>query len=217
VKPPLPQPDAALARARRLLHDHRTRAKKEGAALDYGLAAVMRNLWTCERVFHQENPSVAASGSRKLDPWKARQGVLRPILVALAAGRTLRQAAAAGGVHVATLCRWQARSPAVAGALALARQQALRPRRPPADPQLLYQQRPNVPWHPRCPHCGWGVEIWRERGWYWWECTGCSWRSWRPRHPVDCPQCCSWRLWSWDRRSVVCAGCGVRLRAAHDA
>jgi 5-methylcytosine-specific restriction endonuclease McrA len=40
VKPPLPQPDAALARARRLLHDQRTRARKDGAVLDYGLADV---------------------------------------------------------------------------------------------------------------------------------------------------------------------------------
>ncbi len=34
------QADALLIRARRLLHDHRTRARKEGAALDYGLADV---------------------------------------------------------------------------------------------------------------------------------------------------------------------------------
>jgi 5-methylcytosine-specific restriction endonuclease McrA len=38
------QADAALARARRLIHDHRTRAKKDGAVLDYGLAEVRQML-----------------------------------------------------------------------------------------------------------------------------------------------------------------------------
>jgi 5-methylcytosine-specific restriction endonuclease McrA len=38
------QADALLARARRLLHDHRTRARKDGAALDYGLAEVRQLL-----------------------------------------------------------------------------------------------------------------------------------------------------------------------------
>jgi 5-methylcytosine-specific restriction endonuclease McrA len=33
-----------LARARRLLHDHRSRAKKDGAVLDYGLAEVRQLL-----------------------------------------------------------------------------------------------------------------------------------------------------------------------------
>jgi 5-methylcytosine-specific restriction endonuclease McrA len=38
------QAHAALGRARRLLHDHRTRAKKDGAALDYGLAELRQLL-----------------------------------------------------------------------------------------------------------------------------------------------------------------------------
>ena len=38
------QADAALARARRLLHDHRARAKKDGAVLDYTLADVRQLL-----------------------------------------------------------------------------------------------------------------------------------------------------------------------------
>jgi 5-methylcytosine-specific restriction endonuclease McrA len=41
---PLTQQDALVARARRLLHDHRTRAKKDGAALDYGLVEVRQLL-----------------------------------------------------------------------------------------------------------------------------------------------------------------------------
>jgi len=36
------QADALMARARRLLHDHQTRARKAGATLDYGLAEVRR-------------------------------------------------------------------------------------------------------------------------------------------------------------------------------
>jgi 5-methylcytosine-specific restriction endonuclease McrA len=38
------QADAMLTRARRLLSDHRTRAKKDGAALDYGLDDLRRLL-----------------------------------------------------------------------------------------------------------------------------------------------------------------------------
>ena len=41
---PSTQADALLARARRLLADHRTRAKRNGAALDYGLADVRQLL-----------------------------------------------------------------------------------------------------------------------------------------------------------------------------
>ena len=38
------QQDALLARARRLLHDHRTRARKDGTELDYGLTEVRQLL-----------------------------------------------------------------------------------------------------------------------------------------------------------------------------
>jgi DNA-directed RNA polymerase specialized sigma24 family protein len=44
MKLPLPQADALLARARRLLHDHRTRAKRDGAVLNYGLPEVRQLL-----------------------------------------------------------------------------------------------------------------------------------------------------------------------------
>jgi 5-methylcytosine-specific restriction endonuclease McrA len=43
MKAKLPsQADASLARARRLLHDHRTRAKRDGCQLDYALADLQR-------------------------------------------------------------------------------------------------------------------------------------------------------------------------------
>ena len=152
--------------------------------------------------------------SARIDPWKDRQADLAVVLAALAAGSTLRQAAAAAaGVHVATLCRWQARSEAVALALTQARP----PHPPLADPFAPYQQRPTVSWHPRCPCCDGVVVTQQVRGWYWWACIFCAWKSWRPRHPENCPHCGSHRLWSWDRRSIVCAGCGVRVRATHGA
>src|SRR5690242_3162452 len=44
MKTPHRQADAALARCRRLLHDHRTRARKDGADLDYGLTEMQQLL-----------------------------------------------------------------------------------------------------------------------------------------------------------------------------
>jgi hypothetical protein len=43
---------------------------------------------------------------KKFDPWRDRGPALDAILEARENGRTLRQAAAAAGIHVATLCRW---------------------------------------------------------------------------------------------------------------
>jgi 5-methylcytosine-specific restriction endonuclease McrA len=40
VNTPQTQADAALARARRLIHDHRTRARRDGAILDYDLPEI---------------------------------------------------------------------------------------------------------------------------------------------------------------------------------
>jgi 5-methylcytosine-specific restriction endonuclease McrA len=42
MKLPITQADAGLTRARRLLHDHRSRAKRDGAALDYGPPEIRR-------------------------------------------------------------------------------------------------------------------------------------------------------------------------------
>lgn len=44
MRPPATQADALLARVRRLLSDHRTRATRDGVALDYTLADVRRLL-----------------------------------------------------------------------------------------------------------------------------------------------------------------------------
>src|SRR5262245_34878742 len=62
-------------------------------------------------------------------------------------GLTLRQAAAVVGVHVATVCRWQARDPELRQALAEAAREARRLLAPPPA------YRPQVRWHRDCPLC----------------------------------------------------------------
>jgi 5-methylcytosine-specific restriction endonuclease McrA len=44
MNPPPTQQKALLSRCRRLLHDHQTRARKDGQTLDYGLAQVVELL-----------------------------------------------------------------------------------------------------------------------------------------------------------------------------
>jgi hypothetical protein len=46
---------------------------------------------------------------KPLDPMRDRNDLIPPLLRALERGLTLRQAAFAAGVHVATVCRWQSR------------------------------------------------------------------------------------------------------------
>jgi hypothetical protein len=67
MNPPPRQADALLARARRLLSDHRTRAKRDGGALDYGLAEWRRLLSgspCCARRGHPHQPSPRRRPSR---------------------------------------------------------------------------------------------------------------------------------------------------------
>jgi hypothetical protein len=133
---------------------------------------------------------------------------LEAVLKAREDGLTVRQAAAAAGIHVATLCQWKARSEAVAEALEAARRVGWRLNHPD-------RRRPSVPWRKDCPQCGAAVEV-RHAGIIFWRCSRwplCPWASWRPRHPQDCPGCGSYRLWSHSRLSVACPGCGVRVKA----
>src|SRR5262249_43586009 len=106
-------------------------------------------------------------------------------LAARAAGATVRAAASAAGVHVATLCRWLAAS-AGAGAAS--------DRGPAAGlgrGRLAALPRPRVATHLECPGCGGPVEV---RGAFgpmlrFWRCgrrPACGWASWRPRCPWDC-------------------------------
>jgi hypothetical protein len=103
---------------------------------------------------------------------------VRKAIAARRRGATLVEAAAAAGVHVATLCRWQAKDPALQEALDEARDEA--PLKGPMPGPKL-----QVRWHRDCPLCRMrvvvrtargGIRFWRCRRWPW-----CSWSSWRPR------------------------------------
>jgi hypothetical protein len=145
---------------------------------------------------------------KSFDPWRDRQAAVERLLDAREAGATLRQAAAAAGVHVATACRWALRCPPLALALADAARRARR-RHLASRPT----RRPRVPCHPYCPDCGAAAEV-RGAWGYWpkfWRCSrwpSCRWASWRPRHPQDCPACGGPRYWSHSRKTVSCPWCG---------
>lgn len=157
---------------------------------------------------------------------------LRMAIAARHGGATLRASAKAGNISVATLCRWQVRYPDVKEALDAALRAGYDERiemeeaidaadEREADRRFADRLRPGVPIHPLCPQCGAAVEV---RSWLssfyvrFWRCSRwkheCSFRSWRPRHPSDCPHCGAARLWSHSRRSVVCSGCGMRTGVA---
>jgi hypothetical protein len=136
------------------------------------------------------------------------QASLDALLRASRAGASPRQAAAAAGVHVATLCRWRARHPALRAGLAQAAREARALLRPPPEPQ------PRVRWRTDCPECRARVVVRSAAGKArFWRCGRwplCPWSSWRPRAPRDCPRCGSPRSWSHSRKSVGCPGCGLR-------
>ena len=129
----------------------------------------------------------------------------------------------AAGVHPATACRWLATDAALAQQLQDARQAAARDRRakaekPAAPPTAStpHFRKPTVPVHSGCPSCGSASEV--RRAWQcfaFWRCSDwprCSWASWRPRHPADCPDCQGPRFWSWSRKSIGCPRCKTRWR-----
>src|SRR5262249_60715086 len=78
------------------------------------------------------------------------------LLKARRAGNTLRWSAALAGVHVSTVCRWQARDPALREALAEADREAKERR--------SGEPRPSVPWHRHCPLCKAKVVVRTTRG-----------------------------------------------------
>jgi hypothetical protein len=126
-------------------------------------------------------------------------------------GASLRNAAEAGGVHVATLCRWQQKVPELRAALAEAagegRKRHLR----------VEYLRPSVRWRKDCPLCRARVVVRKKGSVPFWRCGRyplCQWASWRPRAPRDCPRCRCPRYWSHSRMSVVCEGCGLRTKRA---
>ena len=126
-------------------------------------------------------------------------------------GRTVREGAAAVGIHVATLCRWQADAPYFRERMHAARRRVLELRRSVFPPR---EGRPRVRWRRDCPLCKARVAVRTAAGKArFWRCGRwplCRWASWRPRAPRDCAVCGSPRYWSHSRRSVGCDGCGRR-------
>ena len=122
-------------------------------------------------------------------------------------GGTLRQAAIAAGVHVATVCRWQARDQELRQALADAAEEACL-RRSQGGP------RRHVTWRRDCPMCKARVVVRTARGKLtFWRCGRwplCSWASWRPRAPRNCRRCGAPCYWSHSRKSIGCSACGMR-------
>jgi hypothetical protein len=123
-------------------------------------------------------------------------------------GATLREAADAAGVHVATVCRWQLRDPGLKASLRQAAEDARFERAAEREP------RPSVRWHRDCPLCKaravvrtarGGVRFWRCGRW-----PACPWASWRPRAPRNCRRCGRACYWSHSRKSTACATCGLR-------
>jgi hypothetical protein len=157
--------------------------------------------------------TTAAKRAGGFDPRRDRGDAVRAALDARAEGATLRAAAKAAGVHVATLCRWQARSAVLKQCFAVAESIAFR-RKWDGRPH----GRPSVPWRRDCPRCGAAVEVCTaggSAGFRFWRCSlwpACGFASWRPRAPGDCPGCGGPWYWSHSRESIGCPGFGCRVR-----
>jgi ssDNA-binding Zn-finger/Zn-ribbon topoisomerase 1 len=142
---------------------------------------------------------------RRIDPDR-----VEPAFVAREEGATLREAAKAAGVHVATLCRWQNREKWIGDALRDAETYARR-----KHYANLPRRRPPVPWRRDCPQCRAEVEVRTANspaGFRFWRCSRwplCQFASWRPPAPLDC-HCGGAMLWSHSRKTVVCLRCGQR-------
>jgi hypothetical protein len=146
-----------------------------------------------------------------MNPTKKTPAAVRTLVASVRDGMTLTGAAAVAGVHISTVCRWQADDPALRRAL---REAHLAYRIAWFAAQPRY--RPRVPWHPDCPACGAGVAVRRAFGicYAFWRCSQwpwCRWASWRPRHPADCPACGGPRYWSHSRKTVSCSRCQTRI------
>lgn len=136
---------------------------------------------------------------------------LKPVLVACRrVGLTVAQAAAKVGVHIATVCRWQAADPAFRDAFRDAERDAAAEKY-----AALPACRPSVRWRNECPRCRAKLVVRTAAGRVaFWRCglwPRCCWASWRPRYPRDCPTCKGPRFWSHSRKSASCAACGVRI------
>jgi ferredoxin len=106
-------------------------------------------------------------------PRSDRAAVITKLLAARRDGATLREAATAAGVNVATVCRWQLRCPELAAALEAAHSaacSAAAQHRAAPPPRI---DKFSVPCHPQCPKCGAPAQIARTASGrlYFWKCT----------------------------------------------
>ena len=149
-------------------------------------------------------------GRHTFNPVRHRTAAVEKLLTARAGGNTLRGSAAVAGIDKATAYRWRLAAAILDVALRLA-EEAARDRR-----RLARPVRPWVACHPSCPECECKVEVRSSAGSWcvrFWRCTGCSWKSWLPRHVRNCPTCRGFRLWSHSRKSVRCPKCRRRWTA----
>jgi hypothetical protein len=127
-------------------------------------------------------------------------------------GATMRETARAAGIHLATLCRWQARDSVLRDLL----REAHREWRC-FELSLASGPRPRVRWRRDCPLCKARVVVRTAPGKLrFWRCgrwPRCSWASWRPRAPRDCKRCGGPCYWSHSRKSIGCGACGMRIIA----
>lgn len=138
-----------------------------------------------------------------------RDKVLATLLAVRRRGFSLREAAALADVHVATVCRWQARRPSLRQALSAAAEEGRGAFRLPPE-------RPVVRWRRDCPLCQARVVVRSTRGGVrFWRCgrwPRCPWASWRPRAARNCGACGGACYWSHSRKSTACGSCGLRTR-----
>lgn len=144
-------------------------------------------------------------------PTKYTPELRRVLFEAILEGATLKGAADVAGVHLATVCRWQRRRPALRRALwSTVRIRDARRYR------AQRRRRPRVPWREDCPKCGAVVVVrcgpysfiryWRCE-WWPWEFTFVSWRL---PGLGSYPDCGGPLFWSHSRSSVGCDACGFR-------
>jgi Topoisomerase DNA binding C4 zinc finger len=137
-----------------------------------------------------------------------RMNVVGTAVEALRQGATLREAAKAAGVHVASLCRWQNEDQEIQRLLRDGKESALWAR------QIQREQvRSQLPKHGLCPVCNAPSVVRTAKfGRRFWGCSkwpDCNWASWKPRYPIDCSTCGSPRYWSHGYRMIRCPKCGL--------
>jgi hypothetical protein len=134
-------------------------------------------------------PPIVAGIPREGDISAARERRIRwrlaePALAELERGATVLDASRAASVSVASLSRWRSQDPLLAGQWRRALQAGRAVRAGAPRPPVSYV----------CPGCRGALLVRTGKGFRFWVCRRCSWKSWRPPAPV----------------SVRCRACGGR-------